>query len=102
MRRGRVGEVYNFGAANERTNLEIVHGILEIMAKPETLIRFVSDRPGHDRRYAVDATKARRDLGWEARIGFDEGLRETVRWYTENGEWVRQSLARSEGGSHGH
>ena len=81
LRSGKAGEVYNFGADCERTNLEIVHGILSELGKPESLITFVEDRPGHDWRYAIDSSKARTDLGWLPARDFETGLRETVDWY---------------------
>jgi len=87
-RDGRVGEVYNIGGKSERTNLELTHTLLDIMGKPRTLIRYVKDRPGHDRRYAIDGSKIERELGWRPTISFDEGLRDTVRWYCEHADWV--------------
>ncbi len=87
-RAGRVGEVYNIGGQCERTNLELTHALLEIMEKPRSLIRFVKDRPGHDRRYAMDSGKIGRELGWRPAISFDEGLRETVGWYVHHADWV--------------
>jgi dTDP-glucose 4,6-dehydratase len=87
--RGRPGEVYNIGGGNERTNLEITKLLLSAMGKPESMIRFVPDRPGHDRRYAIDDTKVREELGAIPRVPFEEGLRETVRWYRENEAWWR-------------
>jgi len=85
--RGEPGEVYNIGAGNEVSNLEITRTILAELGKPESLIRFVADRPGHDRRYAIDAAKIRDTLGWEPRRAFADGLRETVRWYVEHRDW---------------
>jgi dTDP-glucose 4,6-dehydratase len=79
--RGRPGEVYNVGAQNERTNIDVVRRILAHLGKPDSLIRHVADRPGHDRRYAIDSSKARRELGWEPRRQFDEALAETIEWY---------------------
>lgn len=84
---GRGGEVYNFGGASERRNLDVVRRIAQAVGAPESLIRFVTDRPGHDRRYAIDFTRAREELGWTPARTFEEGLDETVRWYQENREW---------------
>jgi dTDP-glucose 4,6-dehydratase len=84
---GRTGEVYNIGAENERPNLEVVRAILKHTGRDESLIRFVPDRPGHDRRYAMDAAKIREDLGWRPRHRFEEGLAGTVAWYRENRTW---------------
>jgi dTDP-glucose 4,6-dehydratase len=87
-RRGRVGEVYNIGGRCERTNLDLTHALLDVMGKPRSLIRYVPDRPGHDRRYAIDCGKVERELSWRPRVPFEEGLRETVRWYREHPDWV--------------
>jgi len=84
---GRAGRVYNFGGSTERTNLSVVRAILEILGKPEELIEHVTDRPGHDRRYAIDASRAGTELGWQARVIFEEGLRSTVDWYQAHEEW---------------
>ncbi|MCH7564370.1 MAG: dTDP-glucose 4,6-dehydratase [Gemmatimonadetes bacterium] len=89
LRRGRAGEVYNFGGDAERTNLQVVRALLAALDEGEDLISFVEDRAGHDRRYAIDSSKARRELGWAPTIDFEEGLAETVAWYrdrVENGE----------------
>jgi dTDP-glucose 4,6-dehydratase len=88
-RQGRVGEVYNVGGRCERTNLDLTHALLNAVGRPPTLIRYVKDRLGHDRRYAIDCTKIERELGWRPRVVFEEGLRETVRWYTDHADWVR-------------
>jgi dTDP-glucose 4,6-dehydratase len=88
-RQGRVGEVYNIGGRCEKTNLELAYALLEAVGQPRSRIRFVKDRPGHDRRYAIDCSKIERELGWRPRIPFPDGLRETVRWYTEHPDWVR-------------
>ncbi|HEY2250569.1 MAG TPA: dTDP-glucose 4,6-dehydratase [Planctomycetaceae bacterium] len=88
LRRGRVGEVYNFGGRTEKTNLEITHLLLDLLAKPKTLIRYVVDRPGHDLRYAIDCSKAERELNWKPEVGFSDGLRDTIDWYRRNGVWV--------------
>ncbi|MCA9320580.1 MAG: GDP-mannose 4,6-dehydratase, partial [Planctomycetes bacterium] len=85
--KGRVGEVYNFGGASEMPNLEVVRTILRLLGKPESLIRFVEDRKGHDRRYAIDFEKARQELGFEPQFDFAEGLEKTVAWYCEHREW---------------
>lgn len=87
LHRGRAGEVYNVGADEERANLEMVKGILGLLGKPESLIRFVADRPGHDRRYAIDSTKLRTELGWLPEIPFAQGLEETVDWYVAHRPW---------------
>ncbi len=87
--KGRPGEVYNVGGGNERTNLEITTMLLAAMGKDESFRKFVPDRPGHDRRYAIDDTKVRTELGFAPRVPFEEGLRETVRWYLENEAWWR-------------
>jgi dTDP-glucose 4,6-dehydratase len=88
-RDGRVGEVYNAGGHNERTNLDLTYALLEAVGKPRSLIRYVKDRPGHDRRYAIDSRKIERELGWKPRVPFEEGLRETVQWYQEHDDWVQ-------------
>ena len=85
---GRDGAVYNIGADGERTNLEVARRILGILGKSEDLISFVADRPAHDRRYAVDSSRLRLELGWSPRIRFEEGLDETVRWYRDHPQWV--------------
>lgn len=85
--KGLPGSVYNVGAENERTNMEIVERILDIMKKPRSLIKYVKDRPGHDRRYAIDNTKIRQDLGFNVKVSFEAGMEETVRWYIENRPW---------------
>jgi dTDP-glucose 4,6-dehydratase len=88
FRRGRAGEVYNVGGRTEMPNLQLTEMLLDIMGKPRTLIRFVKDRPGHDRRYAIDCRKIERELGWRPQVSFAQGLRETVRWYLEHMDWV--------------
>jgi dTDP-glucose 4,6-dehydratase len=88
LRRGRPGGVYNLGGSCEKSNLEVVKTILRYVGKPESLIRFVTDRPGHDRRYAMDTTLAETELGWRPQVSFDEGIRSTVDWYLGNREWV--------------
>ena len=83
---GEDGEVYNIGANQEMTNLEVTKSILKTLNKPQSLIKFVKDRPGHDRRYAIDSTKIR-DLGWQPRFSFEEGIKKTVRWYLTHRDW---------------
>lgn len=98
LHNGEPGEVYNIGSDNERSNLEVTKMILQILDKPESLIKFVEDRPGHDRRYAIDASKITK-LGWSPdypRGKFEQGLRETVEWYQENTEWVEKLWAKKE------
>jgi dTDP-glucose 4,6-dehydratase len=87
-RRGIPGHVYNFGGRCEMPNIELTRLLLNKLGKSESLIRFVEDRPGHDRRYAIDCSKAERELGWSPRIPFERGLRETIEWYAANGAWV--------------
>ncbi len=87
-RKGRPGEVYNVGGRCEKTNLELTHALLEVMGKPASLIKYVKDRPGHDRRYAIDCAKIERELGWRPSVTFEQGLRETVRWYLDQADWV--------------
>jgi dTDP-glucose 4,6-dehydratase len=84
---GVPGEVYNIGGQNERTNLEVVKSILKLLNKTEDLIHFVSDRPGHDRRYAIDSSKIRRELGWVPSYSFESGLKKTLDWYVQEHEW---------------
>lgn len=99
LERGRVGDVYNIGGNSERANRDVVRTICKILddVSPESpivpherLIAFVADRPGHDLRYSIDASKIQRDLGWEPRTSFEDGIRATVRWYLENQDWVKQ------------
>jgi dTDP-glucose 4,6-dehydratase len=90
LERGRAGTVYNIGARSERHNLDVVREILRRLGKPESLIRFVKDRPGHDRRYAMDPTRVESELGWRPRVTFEEGLAATIRWFRENEGWWRR------------
>jgi dTDP-glucose 4,6-dehydratase len=89
LEKGRTGEVYNLGGSSERENLAVVRAILAATGRGEDLVRCVEDRPGHDRRYAIDASKARRELGWRPRRRFERGLRETVAWYLARESWWR-------------
>jgi len=93
LRRGTAGEVYNIGGHNERTNLQVVQAVLAALGKPESLITFVTDRPGHDRRYAIDPTKIHRELGWQPETDFDTGLRRTVEWYLTHRDWWSHILS---------
>jgi dTDP-glucose 4,6-dehydratase len=96
LQRGKPGETYNVGGKNEKTNLEVVHGICAILddlaPRPEkyaSLITFVKDRPGHDRRYAINPAKIEREIGWQPAETFETGIRKTVQWYLDNGDWIR-------------
>jgi dTDP-glucose 4,6-dehydratase len=90
LEKGKAGEVYNIGGNNERRNIDVAKLILKELGRPESLITFVRDRPGHDLRYAIDASKAKRELGWMPEHSFDEGIRETVRWYLEHQDWLER------------
>lgn len=88
LRKGRIGEVYNFGGRTEMTNIALTKLLLKLLDKPESLIRYVADRPGHDLRYAIDCAKAETELGWAPQVSFEEGLQGTIDWYLANEEWV--------------
>ena len=90
IERGKVGEVYNIPGPDERRNIEVVKTILRLMEKPESLITFVKDRPGHDFRYSMNLDKVKRELGWEPKVMFEEGIKETIKWYINNLEWVKR------------
>lgn len=90
---GKVGEVYNVGGHNEKTNLEVVQVILKELGKSEDLIHYVTDRPGHDMRYAIDPSKIKAELGWEPTTCFDEGIKKTIKWYLENEAWWKNILS---------
>jgi dTDP-glucose 4,6-dehydratase len=90
LEKGAPGEVYNIGGNNEMPNLDLVRAILKELGKPESLITFVKDRPGHDRRYAIDASKIKRELGWEPRYTFEQALPLTIRWYQSQGDWLQR------------
>lgn len=88
VRNGRDGEVYNLGGHSEKSNLEVVKTILKELNKPESLITFVTDRPGHDLRYAIDSTKSENELNWDRTYNFEDGIKETINWYVNNKEWI--------------
>ncbi|MES2789522.1 MAG: dTDP-glucose 4,6-dehydratase [Planctomycetota bacterium] len=90
LRRGLIGEVYNFGGREEKTNLEITRLLLEYLKKPATLIKYVTDRPGHDQRYAIDCAKSETQLQWKPEVPFERGLQETVDWYLQHADWVQR------------
>ena len=93
LRNGRVGEVYNIGGHNERTNLEVVQTILRELNKAETLIQYVTDRKGHDLRYAIDPNKIESELNWKPKYNFDSGIKQTIQWYLDNKEWWQNILS---------
>ena len=93
VRKGREGAVYNIGGHNEKTNLEVVQTILKHLKKPESLIKFVTDRPGHDLRYAMDPTKITNELGWKPEYDFDSGIAATIKWYLENESWWKNIIS---------
>jgi dTDP-glucose 4,6-dehydratase len=88
LQNARPGEIYNVGGCNEKPNLEVIRLILQHVGKPQTLIRHVKDRPGHDRRYAIDASKIMRELGWKPSVTFEEGIAKTIDWYLANDQWL--------------
>ncbi|OXS55914.1 dTDP-glucose 4,6-dehydratase [Cohnella sp. CIP 111063] len=90
LHNGKKGEVYNIGGNNERTNLQVVSTILKELGKPDSLIGFVEDRLGHDRRYAIDASKIRRELGWQPQYDYESGIKKTIEWYLQHGEWLER------------
>ena len=93
LEQGRDGQIYNFGASSERHNIDIVRQVLKLTGKPESLIRYVKDRPGHDRRYAIDSTKAQTEFGWAPRHAFEQALAETVSWYVEHRPWWERIIS---------
>ena len=88
VRKGKPGQIYNLGGNSERCNIEVVKTILKQLGKSENLIRFVADRPGHDLRYAIDSTKAEKELGWNRTYTFEDGIKETIDWYVNNQDWI--------------
>ena len=97
LHKGRVGEVYNIGGHNEKTNLEITHLILDAMGKDESSIKYVEDRLGHDRRYAISNDKITSELGWAPSITFEEGIKLTIDWYLNNQQWIQHIIDKKEG-----
>ena len=93
LHRGGNGEIYNIGGNNEKANIEIVKLIIETLDKTESLIKYVQDRPGHDRRYAIDNTKITTHLGWEPAYTFEQGMRETIEWYLDNMNWIENIVS---------
>lgn len=91
LEHGRAGAVYNIGARNERPNLNVIESLLRALGKPASLIRYVKDRPGHDRRYAIDPTKAETELGWRPVETWESGLQKTIEWYAQNPEWIARA-----------
>lgn len=92
IQKGKVGEVYNVGSGEERKNIDVVKSVLGILGKPESLIEFVKDRPGHDFRYSLNTEKIEREIGWKAKVKFEEGIEKTVRWYLDNLDWVMRKV----------
>ena len=90
LEKGRVGEVYNLGGHNEKTNIDIVRIILRALGKPESLITFVTDRKGHDQRYAIDPGKAMKELGWAPTTMFEDGIKITIQWYKDHMDWLKE------------
>jgi dTDP-glucose 4,6-dehydratase len=93
LHKGRDGEVYNIGGNNEKANIEIVKLIIGTLGKSDDLIKYVKDRPGHDRRYAIDNTKITTELGWEPVYTFEQGIKETIQWYLENTKWIENIIS---------
>ncbi|HWO37763.1 MAG TPA: GDP-mannose 4,6-dehydratase, partial [Candidatus Acidoferrum sp.] len=88
LKNAKPGSVYNVSSGVSQPNLEIVRTILQLLGKPESLIQYVEDRPGHDRRYALDSSKFQKELGWRPQVNFQEGVRKTIEWYQANSEWL--------------
>jgi dTDP-glucose 4,6-dehydratase len=91
LEKGQSGAVYNIGARNERRNIEVAESLLDVLGKPRSLIRFVKDRPGHDRRYAIDPSLAESELGWRPQETWESGLQKTITWYIENTQWIERA-----------
>ena len=93
LHKGKDGEVYNIGGNNEKANIEIVKLLIQTLGKSEDLIKYVKDRPGHDRRYAIDNTKITTELGWEPSYTFEQGIQETIEWYLDNTKWIENVIS---------
>ncbi|MFC0561978.1 dTDP-glucose 4,6-dehydratase [Halalkalibacter alkalisediminis] len=96
VKHGQAGEVYNIGGNNEMTNIDVIRTILHDLGKGENLISYVPDRKGHDRRYAIDSTKIKKELGWQPATSFSEGMKQTIDWYIKNEKWIESALRRSD------
>lgn len=94
LHKGKIGEVYNVGGNNEKPNIEITKLLIKELGKTEDLIKYVDDRLGHDRRYAIDSSKIQRELGWEPSVTFEEGIQLTIKWYLENQDWITKTKQR--------
>ena len=92
IEKGKVGEIYNIGSGQERRNIDVVKSILKLLNKPESLISFVKDRPGHDFRYSLNTEKINNNIGWKAKVDFEKGIEKTVKWYLDNISWVNKKL----------
>jgi dTDP-glucose 4,6-dehydratase len=90
LEKGKPGEMYNVAGNAEKTNMDITRTVLKLTGKPETLIKYVKDRPGHDRRYSLDAAKIAKEMGWRPSVDFEEGIRRTVEWYTRQSGWWKR------------
>lgn len=93
LTQAKPGEIYNIGGCNEKTNLQVIRTLLAELQKPESLITFVTDRPGHDRRYAIDASKIMAELDWKPTVTFEQGLKKTIRWYLDNKNWLENVVS---------
>ena len=93
VRNGKIGQIYNIGGNNEKANIEIVKIILNALDKPESLITYVKDRPGHDRRYAIDSAKIQKELNWKPNTDFETGIHKTIQWYKNNPQWIERILS---------
>jgi dTDP-glucose 4,6-dehydratase len=94
LHKGKVGEIYNIGGNNEKKNIEIIKLIIQNLNKPESLIKYIKDRPGHDKRYAIDSSKIQKELGWEPEYTFETGISETIQWYLDNLQWMEKIKSR--------